>query len=562
LEVGSGMNKILFFLLLGAAPLQSATLYVAPDGSDQSADAASKTPLRTIAQAAKRAQPGDVIRVRGGIYRESVSLPNGTSKTSFITLEAFNDEVVRLRGSDVVTGWEHHAGQIWKKANWIGNAQQVFVNFDAAPAPLGEYSAQVLKQVGAPLVAAQWWKGTKGDLANMTPGSFFSDAASQTLYVWLADGADPNRATIEVSTRSRVLNTGAHNLVRGLTIQHNNSTGDAKIRDHGGAAAVGVDNNATLENCTVEWADFGGIAQGGNSVIRNCTVRSNGAVGLQAGGWRGHLISGCRITHNKYRPYSPMDHAGGVKWIPDVDGTIENCEVAWNHGSGLWLDYCQKGGLITLRRNYVHNNGSGDNEAGIKCEGSDDIRIENNLVIGNWNKGVYVLGGKNISIENNTMALNTEKNPRKAGENAALIVAQDPFRSLHVATLLIRNNVFFNNGTPRDVAIPVGFPNVSDVTCDYNLFYRAGQSIRLGQGSNYQGFRATFENLNDWQKATGLDVNSRVADPLFASGQGADAWRPDANSPLRGAGVANGLAEDFAAKPRPATPSIGAREAP
>ena len=60
----------------------------------------------TIQQAVEAAQPGDIIEVYGGIYREQVIFPRGgKSEESRITLRAADGEDVTVTGSDIVTGW-------------------------------------------------------------------------------------------------------------------------------------------------------------------------------------------------------------------------------------------------------------------------------------------------------------------------------------------------------------------------------------------------------------------------------------------------------------------------
>ncbi|WP_414662647.1 right-handed parallel beta-helix repeat-containing protein [Horticoccus sp. 23ND18S-11] len=51
------------------APVEAATLYVSPTGEAGSAGTAS-SPLASLAEAARRAQPGDVIQLAGGTYRQ------------------------------------------------------------------------------------------------------------------------------------------------------------------------------------------------------------------------------------------------------------------------------------------------------------------------------------------------------------------------------------------------------------------------------------------------------------------------------------------------------------
>ena len=71
--------------------------------------------LRTIAAAALRAQPGDVITVHEGVYRERIAPPRGgESDAKRITYQAAPGERVVIKGSEPVTGWTWVAHDTWK----------------------------------------------------------------------------------------------------------------------------------------------------------------------------------------------------------------------------------------------------------------------------------------------------------------------------------------------------------------------------------------------------------------------------------------------------------------
>ncbi|MCY2995266.1 MAG: carbohydrate-binding protein [Planctomycetota bacterium] len=72
-------------------------------------------PLKTISAAAQLAQPGDVITVHEGVYRECVAPPRGgESDAKRITYQAAPGEQVVITGSEIVQGWERVGGDTWK----------------------------------------------------------------------------------------------------------------------------------------------------------------------------------------------------------------------------------------------------------------------------------------------------------------------------------------------------------------------------------------------------------------------------------------------------------------
>ena len=60
-----------------------------------------------------------------------------------IIIMNYPGETAVIKGSDVVTGWVRHSGNIWKKTGWPYNSQQVFMNFDAG-------NTKSLQQIGMP----------------------------------------------------------------------------------------------------------------------------------------------------------------------------------------------------------------------------------------------------------------------------------------------------------------------------------------------------------------------------------------------------------------------------
>ena len=94
--------------------LSAAEYFVAPTGRD-SDSGTRKAPLRTIQRAADLAQPGDVITVRAGVYRERINPPRGgTSDRKRIIYQGAPGERVEIKGSEVVKDWQKVQSEVWK----------------------------------------------------------------------------------------------------------------------------------------------------------------------------------------------------------------------------------------------------------------------------------------------------------------------------------------------------------------------------------------------------------------------------------------------------------------
>ncbi len=116
----NGLPFRLFFLLTFSLclPLTYAAaaseFHVSVNGNDQNDGSASK-PFQTISAAARAAQPGDVITVHEGTYRERVTPPRGgESDAKRIVYQAAAGQKVVIKGSEVVRGWQKVQDDTWK----------------------------------------------------------------------------------------------------------------------------------------------------------------------------------------------------------------------------------------------------------------------------------------------------------------------------------------------------------------------------------------------------------------------------------------------------------------
>lgn len=101
-------------LLVPALALQAGTFHVAPNGSDSNRGT-EDAPFRTIQHAADLAQPGDIITVHEGIYRERVNPPRGgTSEDNRIAYQAAPGEKVVVTGSEIQKSWERVTNDTWR----------------------------------------------------------------------------------------------------------------------------------------------------------------------------------------------------------------------------------------------------------------------------------------------------------------------------------------------------------------------------------------------------------------------------------------------------------------
>ncbi len=115
------MRVMTFFLLaafLGVfqcpSPAYSADYYVQHDGDDGDPGSLA-APFASVQRAADLMKPGDTCYVRGGIYREGVSVRRSGRKNAPIRFCAYPGEVVTFSGTEVLKSkWQLHKGAVYK----------------------------------------------------------------------------------------------------------------------------------------------------------------------------------------------------------------------------------------------------------------------------------------------------------------------------------------------------------------------------------------------------------------------------------------------------------------
>jgi len=106
---------VMTIVLALAVPAAFAREYHISIGGNDSNDGTADKPLKTISTAAQLAQPGDVVTVHAGTYREWISPPRGgSSDTQRITYQAAPGEKVAVKGSEIVKDWQKVQNDTWK----------------------------------------------------------------------------------------------------------------------------------------------------------------------------------------------------------------------------------------------------------------------------------------------------------------------------------------------------------------------------------------------------------------------------------------------------------------
>jgi hypothetical protein len=110
--LGVSLGAAAGFALQG--PAAAREFHVSVEGNDNN-DGSLTRPYRTISAAARVAQPGDVITVHEGTYRERVTPPRGgASDARRIVYQAAAGETAVIKGSEVIRNWKPLIAGVWK----------------------------------------------------------------------------------------------------------------------------------------------------------------------------------------------------------------------------------------------------------------------------------------------------------------------------------------------------------------------------------------------------------------------------------------------------------------
>ena len=423
----STLRRVLSLFLLMAISLvmaamsSAATYFVAqnnPGATDSNPGTVSR-PWKTLSRAAQAPlKPGDTVLVKSGVYRETVNIRVSGTPDQPITFAAAPGQRVVVKGSDVVTGhWEQFTGDSAAKEPYPNASASVWRiklrdEYFAGMAPQDRYISSVfqddthsLQQIGEDHIYKndKWQEITNigRGLSDIYPKAYFFDSPAQTLYVCIA--GDPNWSLWEIGTRGFVFDIeNVHDVIlRGFQVRHNRQPGG-----QWSMATASGSERVLVEDCDFSLSDFCGFSMGRcrNCTVRHCSMADNGDTGVALGWCTNCKIEDCSVLFNNTRHFEEGWAAGGIKNIPDnARCAVEGCEVAYNHGPGVWFDTGNVQCRIT--GNVIHDNESTGVHYEINAGGG---LIANNLIFSNGGRGIYISGSQHVWIVYNTVVENNQ----------------------------------------------------------------------------------------------------------------------------------------------------------
>lgn len=481
--------RFLFLGLIAIAPLQARDWVVAQahPAADDAGPGTADRPFRRIAPAAAAAEPGDVVLVHAGVYRERVSPARGGEPERPIVYTAAPGETVVVTGSEIVAV-AGRTSEGWDVLPLSG------LPFEARWHP---FRTPILRLAGlnCGLVFADGRRLTQARAATELvdrPGLWWYDAASDA--VWVSRAAGTPLPEYEVGVRERVFAPHLRGLgwitVRGFGFQHAANqfpsgfwNADGNTYPQAGAVSTRSGHDWVVEDNVIREVAHLGLdigVEGGRdpegeqpqpSDWGRHLVRRNRFEACGAGAIAGYRATAAVVTENIISGTNWQGHTapetGGVKLHFAYDARVSGNRIFGNDACGIWLDNVYTGARVEA--NLVHDNqGSG---IFVEMGGGPGV-VAWNVVVGNGGEGIYLHDASDVVIAHNLVALN-----RQFGVHARTVTARrwtdrdrDDAKVL-VATrgLRIVNNVFIDNG---DGELSLPFPSAAsgDNLSDHNLF--------------------------------------------------------------------------------------------
>jgi hypothetical protein len=443
--------------LIASAAAFGAELHVSVKGNDAN-DGSESKPFRTISAAARAAQPGDVVTVHTGTYRERVTPPRGgSSDTRRITYQAAPGAVVEIKGSEVVRDWKPYRGNVWKLAlpnSFFGSYNPYkdliegdWFNGKGRPHHTGEvylngkslFETHELERVVNP----QPYPDARDRDASLW--TWFTESDENNTYIYANfHGKNPNEELVEINVRDSCFypdKPGRNFItVRGFRMHHAAAQWAAPTAEQIALIGTHWSKGWIIENNVISDSKCSCVtlgkerATGHNVWSRN--PKKDGAthyneVILRAldAGWsrenigshvvRGNTIFNCEqagiagsmgavfssITGNHiYNAWAKRQFTGaemgGIKLHGAIDVLIKNNRIH-NTGRGLWMDWMAQGTRITS--NLLYDNTTDDLFVEVN---HGPFLVDNNVMLSpvsllDWSEGgAYVhnfIGGKVVS---------------------------------------------------------------------------------------------------------------------------------------------------------------------
>jgi alpha-N-arabinofuranosidase len=371
-----------------ATAVPAASFHVAPGGNDTGPGTPSAA-FRTIQHAADVAQPGDVITVHEGVYRERISPPRGgKSNRKRIVYQAAPGEKVEIKGSEVVTNWVKVQDDVWQAKlpnSFFGsfNPYSDLIHGDWFDPKGREHHTGAVYLNGEWLTeAAQVDDVLKPAASNAL---WFAEVDKENTTIWAQfNGVNPNEQLVEINVRRSVFypeKTGINFVtVRGFAMRQAATPWAPPTAEQIGLIGTHWSKGWIIESNVISHSTCSGIALGkygdewdnraesaegytatlkraltngwNSATIGHHVVRHNDISHCEQSGIVGSLgcsfstITGNNIHDIHVRQLFGGAEMAGIKFHGAIDVQISRNHI-YRTCLGLWLDWMAQGARVS-----------------------------------------------------------------------------------------------------------------------------------------------------------------------------------------------------------------------
>lgn len=402
--------KLLILAVVIASVATAKEYHVSVNGSDKNEGSASK-PFRTINFAAQFAQPGDIITVHAGTYREWINPAHGgTSDSKRIVYRAASGEKVEIKGSEVITDWKNEKDGVWK----VTVPNLLFGNYNPYQDTIHgdwfvrqgrmHHTGEVFlngKSLYERETVAKVFNPVKDSLTSDSEGAkytWYCESNTNTTTIWANfQKFNPNKELVEISARKTCFypeKTGLNYItISGFCISQAATQWAPPTAEQIGMVATNWNKGWIIENNVISDSKCSGITLGkerstGQNVwsadtrldggigsievifralrsgwnkehVGSHIVRNNRIFNCEQAGICGNMGAAFSIIENNHiyniwrkRQFSGFEIAG-IKFHAGIDvivrkNRIHNCKL------GCWFDWMTQGTRVT--GNLLYNN--------------------------------------------------------------------------------------------------------------------------------------------------------------------------------------------------------------
>ena len=439
--------KLLILLALITIATSAKEYHVSVNGNDKNDGSASK-PFKTINFAAQLAQPGDVITVHAGTYREWINpARGGESDSKRIVYRAATGEVVEIKGSEVLSVWKKEKNGVWKvvvpnsffgdynsckdmvAGDWCDN----FGKNHTADVFLNGKSLYEMENIDKVINSVPYAK-CKDQIGSTYTWYCESDANSTTIWANFKK-SDPNKELVEISTRRTCFHpekTGINYLtIQGFHFSQAATQWGAPTAEQVGMISTNWNKGWIIENNVISdskcsgitlgkdrssghnvWsADIGNVNNDGNihyievlfRVLRNGwskenigshIVRNNTIFNCEQTGICGSMgaafsiIEGNNIYNIHQKNQIGGAEIGGIKFHAAIYAIIVRNRIHDNLAFGCWFDWMTQGTRVS--QNLYYNNAWMDIYFEVN---HGPFLVDNNILLSSTGIGTQSEGG-------------------------------------------------------------------------------------------------------------------------------------------------------------------------